>query len=59
MTPLGRTNLDSNKLGRHPLEMFHAKKLSSCSLDFFKEDFLSYHYIHKGKINDPSGQGQF
>jgi hypothetical protein len=38
--------------------MFHAKYLSSSSLRFLKEDILSFYYIHKGKNNDPLGQGQ-
>jgi hypothetical protein len=37
--------------------MFHAKYLSS--LGILKEDFLSFYYIHRGKNNDPLGQGQF
>jgi hypothetical protein len=39
--------------------MFHAKYLSSSSLGSLKEDFLSFYYMHIGKINDPLGQGQF
>jgi hypothetical protein len=33
--------------------MFHAKYLSSSSLGSLKEDFLSFYYMHIGKINDP------
>jgi hypothetical protein len=35
--------------------MFHAKYLSSSSLGSLKEDFLSFYYMHIGKINDPLG----
>jgi hypothetical protein len=37
--------------------MFHAKYLSSSSLSSLKEDFLSFYYMHIGKINDPPGAG--
>jgi hypothetical protein len=33
--------------------MFHAKYLSSSSLGSLKEDFLSFYYMHIGKINYP------
>jgi hypothetical protein len=39
--------------------MFHAKYLSSSSLDFLKEDFLSFYYIHKGKTMTPWGGANF
>jgi hypothetical protein len=32
--------------------MFHAKFLRSSSLGSLKEDFLSFYYMHIGKIND-------
>jgi hypothetical protein len=35
--------------------MFNAKYLSSSYLSSLKEDFLSFYYIHIGKINDPLG----
>jgi hypothetical protein len=40
-------------------KMFHAKYLSSSSFGSLKEDFLSFYYMHIGKINDPLGHGQF
>jgi hypothetical protein len=36
--------------------MFHAKYISSSSLGSLKEDFLSFYYMHIGKINDPLGE---
>jgi hypothetical protein len=39
--------------------MFHAKYLSSSSLEFSKEEFLSFYYIHKGKNHDPWGGANF
>jgi hypothetical protein len=39
--------------------MFHAKDLSSNSLSSLKEDFLSFYYMHIGKINDPWGGANF
>jgi hypothetical protein len=37
--------------------MFHAKHLSSSSLSFLKEDFLSFYYTHIVKNNDTPGAG--
>jgi hypothetical protein len=37
--------------------MFHAKYLSSSFLSSFKDDFLTFYYLHIGKINDPLGRG--
>jgi hypothetical protein len=34
-------------------KMFHAKYLSSTSFGFSQEYFLSFHYMHIKKINDP------
>jgi hypothetical protein len=39
-------------------KMFHAKHLSSSSLGFFKEDFLSFYYTHIVKTIDTPGAGQ-
>jgi hypothetical protein len=39
--------------------MFHAKYLSSSSLGSLKEEFLSFYYMHKGKITDPLGRANF
>jgi hypothetical protein len=58
MTPWGGANFESrafiltNLVDTH-WNMFHAKYLSSSSLSYLKEDFLSFYYIHIGKINDP------
>jgi hypothetical protein len=35
--------------------MFHAKYLSSSSLGALKEVFLSFYYMHLGKIKDTLG----
>jgi hypothetical protein len=37
--------------------MFQAKHLSSSSLGFFKEDFLSFYYTYIVKNNDTPGVG--
>jgi hypothetical protein len=37
--------------------MFHANHLSSSSLGFLKEDFLSFYYTHIVKNNDTPGTG--
>jgi hypothetical protein len=37
--------------------MFHVKHLSSSSLGFLKEDFLSFYYTHIVKKNDTPGAG--
>jgi hypothetical protein len=37
--------------------MFHAKHLSSSSLGFLKEEFLSFYYTHIVKNNDTPGAG--
>jgi hypothetical protein len=37
--------------------MFHAKYLSSSSMGFLKEDFLSFYCINIGKNNDTLGAG--
>jgi hypothetical protein len=37
--------------------MFHAKHLSSSSLGFLTEDFLSFYYTHIVKNNDTPGAG--
>jgi hypothetical protein len=39
--------------------MFHAEYLSSSSLGSLKEEFLSFYYMHIGKINDPLGRANF
>jgi hypothetical protein len=39
--------------------MIDAKYLSSSSLSSLKEDFLSFYYMHKGKINDHLGRANF
>jgi hypothetical protein len=36
--------------------MFDAKYLSYSSLSSLKEDFLSFYYMHIGKINDPRAE---
>jgi hypothetical protein len=37
--------------------MFHVKHLTSSSLGFLKEDFLSFYNTHIIKNNDTSGAG--
>jgi hypothetical protein len=39
--------------------MFRAKYQSSSYFGFLKEDFLSFYYIQKRKINDPRGGANF
>jgi hypothetical protein len=62
--PRGGANFDpraliwTNMVDIH-LNMFRAKYLSSSSLHSLKENFLSFYYMHIGKINDPLGRGQF
>jgi hypothetical protein len=45
-----------NKLGRHP-QKDDSRNLTSSSLGFLKEDFLSFYYTHIVKNNDTSGAG--